>query len=120
MHPSVRLLRQELSSAYFPRSSIARQVRYNSSEPITERVRRRLWGTDSPPGLKDPYGGQGVLERRWGGKKQPEEVEEADHDVDIAPPEDYIEAKTWDGLQRIGHLGKWSDRPPRKVDTYEP
>ncbi|RJE27358.1 Ribosomal subunit 39S [Aspergillus sclerotialis] len=120
MHPSVRLLRQDLSSIYFPRSSIARQVRYNSSDKFSERVRRRLWGTDNPPGLKDPYGGQGVLERRWSGRQQPEEAEEADHDVDIAPPEDYVEAKTWDGLQRIGHLGKWSDLPPRKEDTYKP
>ena len=135
MHPSVRLLRLELASIQsprpqcftcirevIPRSSIARQVRYNSSDkPFSERVRRRIWGTDSPPGLKDPYGGQGVLERRWGGKKQQsEEPEEVEQEADFAPSEEYVEAKTWDGLQRIGHLNRWSDRGPKKADAYEP
>ncbi len=36
----------------------------SSGLPWTERVRRKIWGTDNPPGLKDPYGGPGYFERR--------------------------------------------------------
>lgn len=36
----------------------------SSGLPWTERVRRKIWGTDNPPGLKDPYGGPSYFERR--------------------------------------------------------
>ena len=36
----------------------------SSGLPWTERLRRKMWGTDNPPGLKDPYGGPGYFERR--------------------------------------------------------
>ena len=40
-------------------------MRYASSGlPLTERLRRRIWGTENPPGLKDPFGGPGYFERR--------------------------------------------------------
>ncbi|KAH8592508.1 ribosomal subunit 39S-domain-containing protein [Bisporella sp. PMI_857] len=29
----------------------------------TEKIRKKIWGTDEPPGLKDPYGGESVVER---------------------------------------------------------
>jgi hypothetical protein len=32
--------------------------------PFTEKVRRKIWGTDNPPGLADPYGGPSFLEKR--------------------------------------------------------
>jgi hypothetical protein len=45
----------------------SQQIRHNSTEkgeiPLTEKIRRKLWGTDNPPGLKDPYGGPGMFER---------------------------------------------------------
>lgn len=43
-----------------------RQNRRNASSglPFTEKLRRRIWGTDNPPGMKDPYGGPGYFERR--------------------------------------------------------
>ncbi|KAF7502603.1 hypothetical protein GJ744_005444 [Endocarpon pusillum] len=36
----------------------------SSGLPWTERIRRKMWGSDNPPGLKDPYGGPGYFERR--------------------------------------------------------
>ena len=36
----------------------------SSGLPFTERLRRRMWGTDSPPGLEDPYGGPSYFEKR--------------------------------------------------------
>lgn len=49
----------------------------SSGLPLTERLRRRIWGTDSPPGLEDPYGGPRYLEKRRlerQGGDQPEET----------------------------------------------
>ena len=46
----------------------------SSSLPFTERLRRRIWGTDNPPGLPDPYGGPGYFERR---RQQAREEREA-------------------------------------------
>lgn len=127
------------------------QTRLNTSGPnplsFTERIRRKIWGTDRPPGAEDPYGGEGALARtwreKWAKKKStPEEEREAEvaaraaeeeedrGDLDdyedpeygeIAPPAEYVAATTWDGLERVGHLGRWSDFPPTEVDEgYNP
>ena len=76
-------------------------IRHNSSGsiPFTEKVRRKLWGTDNPPGLKDPYGGGSVLE------------EPSSEEVDVVPTaaqeSPYVPATTWDGLEHVGTLDKW-------------
>ncbi|PKX90837.1 mitochondrial 54S ribosomal mL50 protein [Aspergillus novofumigatus IBT 16806] len=112
-----------------PRPVLVRQFLRNASNatPLTERVRRKIWGTDNPPGLKDPYGGEGVLERKW--KKQPEQQEEeparGSNEALETQSEDvlsdtYEPATTWEGLPRVGHLGKWSDLPPTEADVFNP
>lgn len=112
--------------------------RHNSSAPLSEKVRRKLWGTDNPPGLKDPYGGEGALEKTFRGKREAnnaqltpqqqleaeegaEAAAEAEVDVDgqsvpSAPPQDYTPATTWEGLERVGHQGSWKDLPKPKVE----
>ncbi|KAL2857817.1 glucosidase II beta subunit-like protein-domain-containing protein [Aspergillus pseudoustus] len=108
-----------------PRPFIARQFLRHASDstPITERVRRKLWGTDNPPGLKDPYGGEGVFEKKFGrGRSAPQETEPAAatevEGEDVSEDPSYEPATTWEGLQRVGHLGAWSDFPPSKADAY--
>ncbi|EIT79620.1 hypothetical protein AO1008_04648 [Aspergillus oryzae 100-8] len=148
MRPSLRLLNLEVSSLQGsrtlyvcsvcrqearPRPLVARQFLRNASNatPITERVRRKIWGTDNPPGLKDPYGGEGVLERKFK-KDQPARQEEepenlaqtseqtqVENEAELASAEAYEPATTWEGLQRVGHLGRWSDLPPSDADAYE-
>ncbi|KAL1986805.1 hypothetical protein VTN96DRAFT_5458 [Rasamsonia emersonii] len=149
MRPAVRLLQPleapslQLSKSlyvcsncrqdFLPRASPSPQTtRRNASGnvPFTEKVRRKLWGTDNPPGLKDPYGGEGVIEKairkRTQGdveqKQEPEpekEVEQlSETQAEIAPPQEYTPATTWDGLERVGHLGRWSDFPPTEADEY--
>lgn len=141
MHPSVRLLSLERCSLHpsrvlhasttcrhqvAPRSFPVRQIRYNSSDDptLTERIRRKIWGTDSPPGLKDPYGGRGVFEQRWSGERQPSQEQEAEpieQEGEIAPPDAYTEATNWEGLEHIGHLGKWTDLNKKNpADQYIP
>lgn len=154
MRPSVRLLnplevpsfqvskslyvcstcRQEFRPLALSASVVAHRFRRHASSndaPFTEKVRRKLWGTDNPPGLKDPYGGEGVIERAMRKRRQgaEEEVVVAEqqqqdirelepHSQEIAPPDDYKPASTWEGLERVGHLGRWSDYPPTEADEY--
>jgi hypothetical protein len=112
-----------------PRPVLVRQFLRNASNatPLTERVRRKIWGTDNPPGLKDPYGGEGVLERKW--KKQPEQQEEEpargstkalETQSEDVLSDTYEPATTWEDLPRVGHLGKWSDLPPTEADVFDP
>ncbi|RMZ76669.1 hypothetical protein DV738_g4815, partial [Chaetothyriales sp. CBS 135597] len=42
----------------------------NRNLPFTEKLRRKIWGTDNPPGLADPYGGPSFLERHWAQREQ--------------------------------------------------
>lgn len=116
--------------------SAASSRRYASTNtPFTERVRRRIWGTENPPGLKDPYGGEGAIERalkKRGLLKGDEALEisrdtAASRDVEAAAAEDqaaaeavneYVPATTWEGLERVGHEGRWSDYPPGEADQY--
>ncbi|KAL4865961.1 hypothetical protein BDV12DRAFT_187774 [Aspergillus spectabilis] len=122
-----------------PRPLIARQFLRNASDSssITERVRRKIWGTDNPPGLKDPYGGEGVFEKKFkkgreGRQVVPEEeavevsqgkganAETQNIVPEVAEPVDssYEPATSWEGIQRIGHLGKWTDVPATDADAY--
>lgn len=72
------------SQFQLPSRPDTQQARSNSDIPFTEKLRRKIWGTDNPPGLKDPYGGPSFLERRLAQRKQRRgEVEEATE----VPPE---------------------------------
>ena len=110
----------------------------SGSTPFTERLRRRIWGTDNPPGLKDPYGGEGVIAREWNKRKakytgeqeeEPEKTElseqfdEEDADAwaeDARPSEPFVPATTAHDLQRMGYLGEWHDFKPTEGDEYYP
>ncbi|PYH93502.1 hypothetical protein BO71DRAFT_399718 [Aspergillus ellipticus CBS 707.79] len=139
MRPSLRLLNLEVPSLQGPRALyvcsgcrqearprpiVARQFLRHASnaDSLSERVRRKIWGTDNPPGVEDPYGGQGALERKFK-NQQAQKQEQA---PEPAPVEDlplvddsYEPATTWKGLERIGHLDRWNDAPRTEVDTYE-
>ncbi|EEQ27342.1 conserved hypothetical protein [Microsporum canis CBS 113480] len=108
--------------------------RYNSSDnlPFSEKVRRKLWGTDNPPGLKDPYGGESMLERRARELRESrEEVKESEpqetsdeyaqvvEEGNSEPMGDYTPAATWDGLEHVGSLGEWWEKPATEVDRFD-
>ncbi|KAL4881411.1 ribosomal subunit 39S-domain-containing protein [Aspergillus karnatakaensis] len=122
---------------------VARQfLRNASNDSITERVRKKLWGTDNPPGLKDPYGGEGVFEKKFkkgreGKQVVPEEeakeVSQGEGEAPVASAAEtpaaiaeetegvddaYEPATNWAGIERIGHLGKWTDLPATNADGY--
>lgn len=122
----------------------------SSGLPWTERIRRKIWGTDNPPGLKDPYGAPGFFERRRErarlerrGKvpasvpvnpepeftmvsQQPRATTKlrTSRAVQKGVPEradpEYIAAETWDGLEHVGFSGHWSEQPANPTESFRP
>lgn len=157
MRPSVRLLkpleapslrgsrkalyvcsvcRQDASSC-LPSSTQRRHASGSGSTPFTEKLRRRIWGTDNPPGLEDPYGGEGVIAKEWAKRKarytgaketsaetgQENVIQQRTEDEfqgENLLGEEFISAATAHDLPRIGHLSQWSDFPPTESDLYQP
>jgi len=78
--------------------------------PRTERLRRKIWGTDEPPGLEDPYGGPSIVEERQAAREMERSIEKEGEPLKKsqlktpAPVLDatYEPAKTWDGLEEVG------------------
>ncbi|KAI9833173.1 MAG: hypothetical protein M1819_003796 [Sarea resinae] len=107
--------RAAFSTSY---AGLARQG--SGSTPFTERIRRKIWGTDAPPGQEDPYGQAGLIESRWRkGQEASEDEVEVGQDVEstarpTAPTYDgaakmgqYQQAMTWDDLDQVGGYGGW-------------
>lgn len=93
---------------------------------LTDRLRKKIWGSENPPGQEDPYGGKSILDQR---KKELDlEDERRDPRVQVAPsPEDvedesvalgYVAKTTWDGMDRVGYEGwgkeEWDKDHPFK------
>ena len=95
--------------------------RHNSDLSLTEKVRRKLWGTDKPPGLKDPYG-ESAFERARRGQNTAEEDQQPEQELphESEPGPDYTRQTTWEGLGRVGTLDRWWERPRGRKDHYVP
>ena len=50
--------------------------------PFTEKIRRKIWGTDNPPGAADPYGGPSFLEKRKMRREQEAAERRAERQLD--------------------------------------
>jgi hypothetical protein len=91
--------------------SACRHRAFNTSSPLpagakvpfTEKVRQRIWGTENPPGLKDPYGNESIFDQANKASGTPKRRSRAKK-VDDA---DYVPAETWDGLEFVGGFGGW-------------
>lgn len=111
----------------------------SGNTPFTEKLRRRIWGTDNPPGLEDPYGGEGVIASEWAKRKaqymgeSKRELQQKEEGEDLVPEEEYVPedgehlipeefhpATTAHNLPRMGHLSQWTDFPPTEGDVYQP
>jgi len=70
-----------------------------------------MWGTDSPPGLADPYGNVSVFDQTKKGAQEEVDAERQNKQrsrvtlADLDPS--YVPASTWDGLERVGGFGGW-------------
>jgi len=100
-----------------------------SNPDFLERTRRRIWGTDTPPGAADPYARpapvteesavspleEGELEdvdiaRRMAEDQYRQDKAELQSQVEQAPThEDYVPATTWEGLEMVGGEKEWDE-----------
>ncbi|OAX78336.1 hypothetical protein ACJ72_07357 [Emergomyces africanus] len=114
---------------YTPTSS---NLNNNSSDlPVTEKLRRKIWGTDKPPGVKDPYGSESQLDHVQPLEEMEEphslyesEMGEEGQEIRVATPAEkeeaeYKHADTWEGLRQVG-AKQWWENPPKAEDHFEP
>ncbi|KAH8663134.1 ribosomal subunit 39S-domain-containing protein [Tricladium varicosporioides] len=119
---SIEIVRQRIavqnSSAYLclacrhQKSSFStsfRTPRADEKVPLTERLRQRIWGTDEPPGLKDPYGDRSVFDQSKKNRtKEPaRERRERKPSSSTVISADYQPADTWDGLESVGDYANY-------------
>lgn len=87
----------------------------SSIDSLTGKIRRKLWGTDNPPGQENPYGGLSKSElKKSKVKKDPVAVAEKAAGAGVLPSDtaasNYVPATTWDGLDQVGGAtGWWED-----------
>lgn len=84
----------------------------SSSDSVSQKIRRKLWGTDNPPGQEDPYGGPSQIEQKKSKvKKDPVAGAEKAPGAGVVPSDtaasNYVPATTWDGLDQIGGATGW-------------
>lgn len=96
-----------------------------------EKLRRKVWGTDKPPGVKDPYGSESQLDHvePLAELSEPHspaemEMEEGERGIRIATAEEkehgeYKSADTWEGLRQVG-VEQWWESPRNAEDYFEP
>lgn len=102
-----------------PRISPLGQFRqYASDSPgFLERTRRKLWGTDSPPGQADPYSGSQIMPQS--DMSPPEKSTDQDFSLTQGENEDAeIENLNWEELPTIGYLpqNEWKIKGPQAAD----
>jgi hypothetical protein len=116
-HPSTPLSSFCLGDRLAPFSTATWRAAQPSSSPYLEKMRKKIWGTDQPPGQEDPYEGPGVIEQYSRKKSENIEIEKDSQEhkqlpIRSLPPTlahvaelgTYEPATTWDGLDVIGRL----------------
>ena len=98
--------------------------RYASSggneSTLTERIRKRLWRTE-PPGQKDPYNinEADALQADEASRAEEEKANRDDLTKLDSEAGQYVQATTWDGLERIGGPSGWWEEAWDKVNKFE-
>ncbi|PBP27328.1 hypothetical protein BUE80_DR001643 [Diplocarpon rosae] len=95
------------------------QNKASLTEKFTDKLRKKIWGTDNPPGQKDPYGDASIFDRTKMREEEQRNNEEEAAKARIAKAKavsvprakkparvknlgTYQPANTWDGLQYVG------------------
>ncbi|KAL2047690.1 hypothetical protein N7G274_000732 [Stereocaulon virgatum] len=103
------------SSIYLP------SRRHASGFINTEKWRKKIWGSENPPGQEDPYGAPGVLDQRAEERVvvEPESAKQVDTDEEeLDDVEDYKRATTWEGLERVGY-SSWGKEQFNMLHPFE-
>lgn len=110
--PSCRTRLSSPSQRFALSTTAVRRAESDSKVPFTEKIRRRIWGTESPPGQEDPYGDLSALDqtkRKRQNAVEKEEVVKQRSAVVEPDTSGYVPATTWDGLEQVGSLGGWEE-----------
>ncbi|KAH6678376.1 ribosomal subunit 39S-domain-containing protein [Halenospora varia] len=102
-------------------STSFRTARADEKVPLTERLRQRIWGTDEPPGLKDPYGDRSVFDQSK--KKRAQEPARERKERKPSPSTvisaDYQPADTWEGLDSVGEYADYWEEEWNSVHQFQ-
>ncbi|CZT48256.1 uncharacterized protein RSE6_08929 [Rhynchosporium secalis] len=108
-----------------PFTTSALRAAQDGKVSLTDKLRRKIWGTDSPPGLDDPYGDKSVFDQTKKNelkrRKEQEVAIRLNRQKDVEKPvedpswDDYTEASTWDGMETVGS----TERPFRRQHKYQ-
>lgn len=85
----------------------------------TDKLRKRIWGSEVPPGQEDPYGKEGVFDQKRREREQDREkgrVLEPAPEREVETPQDqteYVEATTAESLETVGGPG-WGTKQWKK------
>jgi len=137
-----RCWRQTLDTAFKPNPSLQASLitrRCASSSSLPDRLRKRIWGTDKPPGAEDPYGPPGAFELKRK-ERETEDRDEGTVQAETRPPQtlrqrieeesqegledppDASEATTWEGMPVLGRpdWGKeeWDEEHPFEGSAF--
>lgn len=101
--------------------------RASNAVPFTEKLRRKIWGTDSPPGRADPYSKESVLDQANKAKQQPEVPKEEELEVErvkaapavAADDANYEPAASWDGLEEVGDYEEFWEEEWTKEHPFQ-
>lgn len=86
-------------------TSALRAAKASEAPSFSEKLRRKIWGSDNPPGQKDPYGNASVFDQT---NRRAKKVEKGEGKVAAAPDlGDYEPSDTWEGLEKVGGYGNW-------------
>ena len=114
-----------------PSISLPHASRRHASWLDTQKLRKKIWGTDNPPGQEDPYGKESAFDRRRRESEQETEQEtEKERELESAPDEevptneeDYLEAITAKGLKTVGMpdwgMKQWSKAEENRFEGFD-
>lgn len=112
-----------------PSITIPYASRRHASWITTDNLRKKIWGTETPPGQEDPYGKESVFDQKRREREQ-EREQEREKSRELKPgtkqdkekPEDQtdnVTATTTEGLQTVGGPDWEAEAWDKEVDSFE-
>ena len=103
-----------------PPISLSYLSRRHAASSFTDRLRRKLFRSEVPPGAEDPYGKEGNFERMR--REREQEGKELESEEEMIDPSGYVRATTIEGLEFIGGpdwgLAEWEAQKPFQGLVY--
>ena len=108
-----------------PSITIPYASRRHASWIDTDKLRKKIWGSETPPGQEDPYGKESVFDQK---RREREQEREKGRELKPGPeqgvekPEDEIDnvtATTTEGLQTVGGPNWEAEAWDKEIDSFE-